>query len=219
MSRRLRILIADDHGVVRGGLASLIDQQDDLVTVGQARNGREAVEMHASLRPDVTLMDLQMPLVDGVEAISQIRARDPDARIVVLTTYDGDEDIYRALRAGAMAYVLKDAEAEELFRTTRAVYAGKTCIPPAVASKLAERMRGVHLTPRELDVLRLLVVGKSNSAIAETLFVAESTVKTHINSILAKLGAEDRTEAAAIALRRGIVHLGFTTPPPAPPLL
>jgi two-component system NarL family response regulator len=209
MSRRLRILIADDHGVVRGGLASLIDQQDGLVTVGQARNGREAVEMHASL----------LPLVDGVEAISQIRARDPDARIVVLTTYDGDEDIYRALRAGAMAYVLKDAEAEELFRTTRAVYAGKTCIPPAVASKLAERMRGVHLTPRELDVLRLLVVGKSNSAIAETLFVAESTVKTHINSILAKLGAEDRTEAAAIALRRGIVHLGFTTPPPAPPLL
>jgi two-component system NarL family response regulator len=211
MARQLRILIAEDHGVVRNGLTSLIDQQDDMVTVGQARNGKEAVEMYAALSPDVTLMDLQMPVVDGVEAIAQIRARDPEARIVVLTTYDGDDDIYRALRAGAMAYLLKDAESQELFRTTRAVYAGKTCIPPAVASKLAERMRGSQLTPREVDVLRLLVIGKSNSAIAETLFVAESTVKTHINSILAKLGAEDRTEAAAIALRRGIVHLGFTS--------
>jgi two-component system NarL family response regulator len=212
MADKLRILIADDHGVVRNGLRALIDQQEDMETVGQARNGGEAVEMFASLAPDVTLMDLQMPLVDGVEAITRIRARDPMARIVVLTTYDGDEDIYRALRAGAMAYVLKDAEVEELFRTARAVFAGRTCIPPAVASKLAERTRGVHLTPRELEVLRLMVVGRSNSVIAQTLFVAESTVKTHINSILAKLGAEDRTEAAAIALRRGIVHLEFKSP-------
>lgn len=213
MAKKLRILIADDHGVVRSGIRSLIEQQEDMVAVAEARNGKEAIELYGSLAPDITLMDLQMPLVDGVEAITQIRANDPQARIVVLTTYDGDEDIYRALRAGAMGYVLKDVEAEDLYRTIRSVYAGKTCIAPAVAAKLAERMRGLHLTPRELEVLRLLVVGKSNSAIAESLFVAESTVKTHINSILSKLGAEDRTEAAAIALRRGIVHLGFMAAP------
>lgn len=208
--RIFRVLIADDHGVVRNGLVSLIDHQEDMVVVGQARNGKDAVELVAQLSPDVTLMDLQMPVMDGVEAITLIREKAPDARIVVLTTFDGDEDIYRALHAGAMAYVLKDAEFEELFRTVRAVIAGKTCIPPNVAAKLAERLRGVELTPRELEVVRLMAIGKSNHAIAEALFVADSTVKTHINSILSKLGAEDRTEAAAIALRRGIVHLGFT---------
>ncbi len=203
----IRILIVDDHPVVREGLVALIERREDMTVVGEANNGREALEQFRRLTPDVTLLDLRMPEVDGLTAITSIREHAPTARIVVLTTYDSDEDIYRGLRAGAKAYLLKDTPPQELLDTIRAVHAGQTRIPPDVAAKLAERMTGPELTHRELDVLRLLMSGKSNKQIAAALFISEGTVKTHVNNILGKLGASDRTQAVTTALKRGIVSL------------
>ena len=203
----IRILVADDHPVVRQGLAAMIARQPGMTVVGEAANGREVVDLFREHRPDVTLMDLRMPQLDGVEAIAVIRAQFAAARIVVLTTYDSDEDIYRGLRAGAMAYLLKDALPEELLEAIRAVHAGRRRIPPEVAAKLTERMNSPKLTARELEVLRLVVVGHTNKEIGVALSIGEGTVRAHLNNILSKLGASDRTQAATLAIKRGIVRL------------
>ena len=204
----IRILIADDHLVVRIGLRSMIDTQPDMNVIAEAANGREAVALFRDHQPDVTLMDLRMPVMGGVEAVGVIHAEFPDARIIVLTTYDGDENIYRALQGGARAYLLKDIPREEFLDDIRAVYQGQYCIPPAVAARLAQRIPGPELSARELEVLKLIVEGMSNKEIASALSITESTVKNHVNSILGKLNVKDRTQAATTALRRGIVTLG-----------
>jgi len=205
--QRIRVLIGDDHTVVREGLLLLLEGRPDLVVVGEASNGREAVDLWKEHRPDVTLLDLRMPVLDGVGAIKQIREVDPNAHIVVLTTYDGDEDIYRALQAGARAYLLKGMTVEVLVSTIRSVHAGKSCIPPVIAQKLAERMATEQLTHREQDVLEQIVRGKSNKEIGTELDISEATVKTHINNLLSKLGVTDRTQAATAAIQRGLVQL------------
>lgn len=207
MSEPIRILVADDHHVVRQGLVALLKTVDGLQVVAEAADGREAIERFDQHQPDVTLMDLRMPKLGGVEAVTEIRRKHPGARIIVLTTFDGDEEIYRALQAGAKGYLLKGVLGEELIDGIRAVHAGKTRIPSAIAERLAERMAGPGLTSRELDVLRAIVAGRSNKEIATQLFISEATVKTHINSILSKLGVTDRTQAATTALQRGIVYL------------
>src|SRR5215216_2780996 len=203
----IRILVVDDHFVVRMGLAAVISTQPDMEVVAEAINGRQAVELFKQHRPDVALMDLRMPEMNGVEAISEIRRDFPQARIIVLTTYDGDEDIYRALQAGARGYLLKDMLREGLIEAIRAVHSGQRRIPAEVAERLAERMTRTNLTAREMEVLELIVKGRSNKEIAAQLGVAEGTVKIHINNILSKLGVSDRTQAATFALQRGIVHL------------
>jgi two-component system NarL family response regulator len=205
---RIQILVADDHFVVRIGLAAVIDSQPDMVVVGQAENGQEAVDLYRKNTPDVLLIDLRMPMLSGLEATSAIRKEFPDARIVVLTTFDGDEDIYRALQAGAGAYLLKHTLREELITAIRAVYQGKRYIPTGVAQRLAERPPLSDLTERELEVLRLMAKGFPNSDIATTLSISVGTVKTHINRILNKLGARDRTQAVTSAIQRGLVHPG-----------
>lgn len=202
----IRVLLADDHTVVRDGLASLIDQEAGLKVVAAAANGRQAVELWQQHRPDVTLMDLQMPVLNGVDAIREVRALNPGARIIVLTTFDGDEDIYRALRAGAKSYLLKDVRRNDLFRCIREVHAGKFYLPPEVAAKLAGRQPAIDLTPRELEVLRLLAEGKSNKAVGEALAIAEVTVKSHVRAVFAKLNVLSRTEAIAVANRTGLLH-------------
>jgi two-component system NarL family response regulator len=204
----LDVLIADDHPIVREGLRAVIDDQPRMRVVAEASTGAEAVELAAKHRPDVLLLDLRMPELGGVEAIQAIRAEWPEARILVLTTYDGDEDIYRALQAGALAYLLKGTSRVELLEAIRAVGRGQRLVPPTVAAKLAERVAGQELTARELDVLRLIVAGRSNKEIGEDLALAEGTVKFHVNNLLGKLGVADRTQAATEALRRGLVHLG-----------
>jgi DNA-binding NarL/FixJ family response regulator len=206
MSERIRILIADDHHVVRQGLVALLKTIDGLEVVAEAADGRQAIEQFEQHQPDVTLMDLRMPKMGGVEAVTQIRSKYPQARVIVLTTFDGDEDIYRAVQAGAKGYLLKGMFGEELVDAIRAVHAGKTRIPSAIAERLADRMGGPALTNRELDVLRGIVAGRSNKEIGSHLSISEATVKTHINSILGKLGVTDRTQAATTALQRGIVH-------------
>ncbi|MGL4618017.1 MAG: response regulator [Chroococcidiopsis sp.] len=203
----IRILVVDDHPVVRQGLVGMLEESPDLTVVGQARNGREAIEIFRQQQPDVTLMDLRMPEMDGVTAISAICAEFHQARIVVLSTYDSDEEIYRGLRAGAKGYLLKDAEPEELIAAIRIVHNGQKYIPPAVGAKLAERMVSPQLSDRELEVLRLMAKGKSNHEISEELYIAERTVKFHINNIFSKLGVGDRTQAVIIALERGIASL------------
>jgi DNA-binding NarL/FixJ family response regulator len=202
----IRILIADDHNVLRDGLAAIIRQEIDLDVVGEVGDGRQAVELWKKQRPDVTLMDLRMPGIDGVNAIYEIRAVDPGARIIVLTTFDGDEDIYRGLRAGAKSYLLKDVRREELFQCIREVHAGRTFVPPAIAAKLAERLPGDELSPRELEVLRLLAEGKPNKLIGVALSITEVTVKSHVQSLFKKLNVLSRTEAIAVANRRGLLH-------------
>jgi len=204
---RIRILIADDHSVVREGLVSLVKRKSDMVVVGEASNGREAVQLWKEHRPDVTLLDLRMPELDGVGAIKEIRELDENAHIVVLTTYDGDEDIYRAIKAGAKAYLLKDTARDALVETVRRVHAGETYLPPQLAAKLAERVSGEALSPREIDVLQRMAVGKSNKEIGAELFISEGTVKTHIKSIFSKLDVVSRTEAVATATRRGLIQL------------
>ncbi len=203
----IRVLIVEDHNVVRQGLVALLNVVDGLTVVGEAADGLEGIDQYRKHQPDVTLMDLRLPRMGGVEAIQRIRAEAPQARIIVLTTYDGDEDIYRALKAGARAYLLKGMTSEDLVTTIRAVHAGKSHIPAAIAEKLAERMGTEDLTPREFDVLKEIVSGKSNKEIASELNVSEATVKTHINSLLGKLGVTDRTQAATAAIQRGIVPL------------
>jgi DNA-binding NarL/FixJ family response regulator len=207
VSEPIRIMIVDDHHVVRQGLVALLKTVSGLQVIAEAADGEEAIARFDEYHPDVTLMDLRMPKVSGVDAVAQIRRKHPTARIIVLTTFDGDEDIYRALQAGAKAYLLKGMFGEELIDAIRAVHAGKTRIPPVVAERLAERMGGPALTSRELDVLKIIVAGRSNKEIANDLSISEATVKTHINSILSKLGVADRTQAATTALQRGIVHL------------
>ena len=206
-SNPIRVLIADDHPVVREGLVALISRRPDMQLVGEASNGREAVEQFFVHHPDVTLLDQRMPDMDGVAALKAIRERCPDARIILLTTYDGSEDIYRGMRAGAKAYLLKDVSREELLECIRSVHEGKTEISPAVATRLANRVARKDLTSREMEVLRLMATGKSNKEIGAALNVSEGTVKVHVNHILQKLGVESRTEAATVALKRGIVGL------------
>ncbi len=193
--------------MVREGLAALISRHPNMQLVGEASNGREAVEQFFIHHPDVTLLDQRMPDMDGVTALRTIRERCPEARIILLTTYDGSEDIYRGLRAGAKAYLLKDVSRDELLECIRSVHEGKTEISPQVAARLANRVARKDLTSRELEVLRLMATGKSNKEIGTVLNVSEGTIKVHVNHILQKLGVESRTEAATVALKRGIVGL------------
>lgn len=203
----IRILIVDDHSVVREGLMAIIDRQRDMQVIGEASNGQEAIEVFRQHAPDVTLMDLRMPEMNGVETITALRREFPGSCFIVLTTYDGDEDIYRALEAGALGYLLKDVFREDLLDAIREVHAGRRCFPTKVATRLAERIAGNNLTAREAGVLELIARGKSNREIAAELAITEGTVKGHVNNILSKLGVSDRTGAVTTAVRRGIVHL------------
>jgi len=202
----IRLLIAEDHTVVRDGFVAILEREDDMEVVAETGNGRQAVALWKEFRPDVTLMDLKMPGMDGADAIKEIRAFDSNACIVILTTFEGDEDIYRGMRAGAKAYLLKDVGREELFQCIREVHAGRAFLPAVIAAKLAERLPAEGLTPRELEVLRLLAQGKSNKAIGITLSVSEVTVKSHVQSIFRKLNAASRTEAIAVARRKGLLR-------------
>jgi len=205
---RIRVLIADDHGVVREGLASMINRnRADMIVVGEASNGREALALWKQEQPDVTLLDLRMPEMDGVDVIKEIRATEKSARIIVLTTFDGDEDIYRAIRAGAKGYLLKDITREALMDSIRRVHAGETCVPLHLIAKLTDRVSGETLSERELEVLRLMAKGKSNKEIASALFISEGTVKSHGKSIFAKMNVSSRTEAVTEATRRGFLRL------------
>jgi two-component system NarL family response regulator len=205
MSDAIRLMLVEDHAVVRQGLAALLGAEDGLEVVGAVGDGIAAIELYGRVRPDVVLMDLQMPKMGGVETIKKIREGHPGARVIVLTTFDGDEDIYRALQAGARAYLLKGMPVEELVTTIHAVHKGKLHIPGPVAEKLAERVSGQELTARELSVLERIVAGRANKEISSDLFISEATVKTHINSLLGKLGVADRTHAATVAIQRGLV--------------
>lgn len=207
MNIPIRILIADDHPVVREGLVALINRRPDMVVVAEATNGRELVAEFLLHRPDVSLVDLRMPEMDGAAAIVAIRERSPSARVIVLTTYDDDEDIQRSLRAGARAYMLKDAPREELLACISAVHEGRTLIPQAIATRLAETIGSPSLTAREIEVLELVAGGKSNKEIATDLSITEGTVKSHLSAILAKLDASDRTQAVTIAIKRGLLRL------------
>jgi two-component system NarL family response regulator len=202
---RIRVLIAEDQSLVRRGLAAIINMEEDITVAGEAGDGEEAIEQWRRLRPDVVLMDLRMPRLEGVEAIKRIRAEDPRAGIIVLTTFDHDEDIYAGLRAGAKAYLLKDVQPEELFSCIRAVHAGEAYLQPKVAAKLVQRVQEQQLTEREEQILKLLAEGKSNRAIGQALHITESTVKSHLKSLFVKLDATSRAEAIALAARRGLV--------------
>lgn len=205
---RVRVLIADDHGVVREGLVSMIRRnKTSMVVVGEAGNGRAAVELWTEHRPDVTLLDLRMPELDGVDAIKAIRAIDETARIIILTTFDGDEDIYRAIQAGAKGYLLKDVPGEALLDCIRRVHAGETFVPAHLVAKLAQRLSADTLSKREIEALRLMAQGKSNKEIASALFISEGTVKSHAKAIFAKMNVASRTEAVAEASRRGLIRL------------
>jgi DNA-binding NarL/FixJ family response regulator len=206
-AHKIRILIADDHTTVLAGLASIIGMQPDMLVVAEAVNGREAVDLWQKHRPDVTLLDLRMPKLDGVSAINEIRQHNASARIIILTTYDTDNEIYRAIKAGAKGYLLKDARREELLDCIRKVNGGDTSIPQALVEKLAAGMTSEILTGRELGVLGLLARGKSNKEIGANLFISETTVKGHLRSIFTKLNVLSRTEAIAVASRRGLVQL------------
>lgn len=206
-SESIRILSVDDHQLLREGIAAVLESQEDMTLVAQASNGREAVESFRRLRPDVTLMDLRMPDMSGIEAIRAIRAEFPDARIIVLTTYAGDAQAAAALKAGAVGYLLKNLVRKELLETIRIVHSGKRRVPPEIATEIAEHVADDALTEREIDVLRRVAAGKSNKLIAAELDISEGTVKTHMKSILPKLAAADRTHAVTIALKRGILDL------------
>jgi DNA-binding NarL/FixJ family response regulator len=203
----VRVLSVDDHPLLREGIAALVASQPDMELIAEASNGREAIEQFRKHRPDVTLMDLQMPEMNGIDAIGAIRGEFPEARIVVLTTYAGDVQVLRALKAGAQAYLLKGLLRKELLDTIRAVHAGKKRVFPEVAAELAEHAADDALTLREIDVLRLIAGGNANKEIAAQLSITEETVKGHVKNILAKLGANDRTHAVTIGLRRGIIEL------------
>jgi len=203
----IRVLSVDDHPLLREGIAALVNAEPDMKLVAEASNGKEAVEKFRLHHPDVTLMDIQMPDVSGIEAISQIRSECPDARIIVLTTYTGDVQVVRALRAGARAYILKGHVHRELLETIRNVHAGKKRIPPEIAAELAEHAADDELTTREIEVLRLIAAGNANKQIADHLSIGEATVKSHVTNILSKLGASDRAHAVTIGLKRGIIQL------------
>jgi DNA-binding NarL/FixJ family response regulator len=203
----IRVLVADDHAVVRSGIVGILNAQADMKVVGDANNGADAVEMFLAHKPDVALIDLQMPLLDGVQVVEQIKSKDPDALLIILTTYDTDDDIERSLKAGAKAYLLKDVEPKDLVQCVRDVRAGKTFVAPAVAAKLANRLTRVQLTIRELEVLKLIAGGLANKEIGSNLNIAESTVKLHINTLFDKLGVTSRTEAMKVGLERGLIRL------------
>lgn len=203
----IRVFAVDDHPLLRDGIAAVFDGQQDMTLVGQASNGREAIESFRHLRPDVTLMDLRMPDMSGIEAIAAIRAEFPNARIIVLTTYAGDAQAAAALKAGAVGYLLKNLVRKELIETIRIVHAGKRRVPPEIATEIAEHVADDALTEREIQILRRVAAGKSNKLIAAELAISEGTVKTHMKSILPKLDASDRTHAVMIALKRGILDL------------
>jgi two-component system, NarL family, response regulator len=203
----IRILTVDDHQLLREGIAAVIEAQPDMTLVGQASNGREAVESFRHLRPDVTLMDLRMPDMSGIEAIAAIRGEFPNARIIVLTTYAGDAQAAAALKAGAVGYLLKNLVRKELIETIRLVHSGKRRVPIEIATQIAEHVADDALSDREIEVLRYVAAGKSNKLIAVELGISEGTVKTHMKSILPKLDASDRTHAVMIALRRGILDI------------
>jgi DNA-binding NarL/FixJ family response regulator len=203
----IRILTVDDHPLLRKGIAALVNAEPDMKLIAEASNGEEAVEAFRSHRPDVTLMDLQMPGIDGIGAIDRIRDEFPNARIIVLTTYTGDTQVLRALRAGARAYLLKGHVHKELLETIRAVHAGQKRIPPDIAAELAEHAMDDELTEREIEVLKLVAAGNANKHIADQLSIAEATVKSHVSNILSKLGANDRSHAVTIGLKRGIFEL------------
>jgi two-component system, NarL family, response regulator len=203
----IRILVVDDHPLLREGLGNSIGAAADMEMVAAAANGQEAVELFERHRPDITLMDLKMPVLGGVAAIQAIRRLCPAAKVIVLSTYEGDEDIYRALEAGATTYLLKDTLSDDLMRTIREVFAGGRPLPAPVAQRLADRMLLPELTARELDVMRLIAKGMRNKEIAGQLRIGEDTAQGHVKNILLKLEVHDRTEAVAVAVRRGIVHL------------
>lgn len=202
----IRILVVDDHALLRKGLAAVVNAEADMKLVAEASNGEEALEKFRTHRPDITLMDLQMPGLNGIEAIIRILSEFPGARIIVLTTYHGDAQVLRALRAGARSYILKGHD-RELVETIHAVVEGRKRIPPEIASELAEHATDDELSAREIEVLRLIAAGNSNKQIADLLFVAEATVKSRVTNILSKLGANDRAHAVTIAIRRGIIEL------------
>lgn len=206
-AQTIRILCVDDHQLLREGIAAVLEGQPDMKLVGEATSGQEAIESFRRQRPDVTLMDLRMPDMNGIEAITAIRAEFPTARIIVLTTYAGDALAVEALRAGASGYLLKNLLRKELLETIRAVHAGRRRIPPEIAAEIAEHAADDALTAREIEVLRRVAAGKSNKAIAAELDISENTVKAHMQSILPKLDASDRTHAVIIALKRGILHV------------
>ena len=207
MSETIRILVAEDHLVARVGVTTIVNMQPDMTVVAEASNGLQAVEMYRIHRPDVTLLDLRMPGMGGVEAAQAIRGENSAAKMIALTTYGGDEDIRRALAAGVQAYLTKDVLHDELLKAIRAVYAGQTYLPAAVAASLAAQLPRPDLSAREVQVLQLIVRGLANKQIAFTLSIAEHTVKNHVKNILSKLGVQDRTQAATAAIQRGIIHL------------
>jgi two-component system, NarL family, response regulator len=206
-SKQIRVIVADDHPIVREGLAALVKSQPDMQLLGEAENGRAAVQQYLRHRPDVILLDLRMPEMDGIAATRAILERAPRAKIIVLSTYRGDEDVYQALRAGAKAYLLKDSSRKELLNSIRSVHEGEVKISPPVSAQLVASLVRARLTKREAEIMRQLVAGKSNKEIGSSLQVTEGTVKVHVGHILKKLGASGRTEAIRIALERGVVHL------------
>jgi len=203
----ITVMLVDDHPAFRKGMAALIASEPGLRVIAQTGKGNEALELYRQKRPDVVLMDLRLPGQGGVEATLAIRKEFPDARIIVLTTFDADEDIYRAIQSGAKSYLLKDTPDDELSAAIRAVYAGEQPLPPKVAERLAKRQERADLSQRELEVLQLLTKGRSNKEIGSSLFISEDTVKAHLKTLFAKLRVQDRTEAAISAIRHGIVHL------------
>jgi DNA-binding NarL/FixJ family response regulator len=204
---QIRILIVDDHPLLREGVASLVEKQADMLIVAEASNGKEALQLFQQHIPDITLMDLRLPGMDGVDAMKAILGEFPDAKIIVLTTFSGDAQIFRALKVGARAYLLKDLLRKELLDAIRTVQAGRKRIPPEIAANIAEHASDTTLTRREIEVLQLIATGNPNKIVADKLSVTEDTIKMHVKSILSKLGANDRTHAVTIALKRGIMEL------------
>jgi DNA-binding NarL/FixJ family response regulator len=203
----IRILVAEDHLIARVGVSTIVNLQPDMTVVAEAANGQQAIDLYRTHLPDVTLLDLRMPIMSGIEAATAIRREHPRARLIALTTYGGDEDIRRALHAGVQAYLMKDILHDELLKAIRAVHEGQTYLPATVAAALAAQMPRPDLSAREVQVLELIVAGLANKQIAYTLNIAEYTVKNHVKNILDKLGVQDRTQAATVAIQRGIVHL------------
>ena len=203
----IRILTVDDHPLLREGIAAMLASETDMTLVAEAANGSEALQLFRTYRPDITLMDIQMPVVSGMEAIEEIRKHFPDARIIVLTTYSGDAQVTKAFKAGASGYLLKSMLRKELVDTIRAVHAGRRRLPPELAVEMAEHFADDALTAREIEILREVAAGNANKIVADNLHISEETVKTHMRSILSKLGANDRTHAVTIALKRGIIEV------------